>query len=399
MMGSIDTTVNDLALTGAGQARIITLAMTEDVHDPKWLAVRRTLFDAAAGLIFRHLGQRDLLLRGEDGFVLIFASTDKARAALMAEKIAESLNTRFEEDPMLRGLGIRAIERKLAREDLSERLTASLTLEKPRNGRRKDSAISQKITGIEASDRYWVYQPVWDGHTNAVVSNTALARASIPSGEFYGRGVLLENASPRDHANLDLQALGEVGAEFNNARAIGADVSVCLPVHIDGVISRETRPAYLEALAQFASGGSDKFHVLIEGIGRATSPSRIREACRALQCGGRKVGVRLPINMGRVEALKPANLAFVSIDWPSDGQDLQMGMLCDLVEEFARMNVYATLYGVTDALTVRQAVAAGVRRLAGPRIGQESVTIEPQRALSFGEIMKSTPRNAGRAAA
>lgn len=399
MIGSVDMSTNTLALAGAGHARIISLAMNERSEDAKWLAVRRSLFDAAAAQIFRHLGQRDLLLRSEDGFLVIFGGADTARGALMAEKIAESLNLRFSEDPLLRGMEIRADQRKLAREDLSDHLTSSLQVERPRSAGRKDSAISQKLTGIDPADRYWVYQPVWDSHTNAIVSNTALARASIPSGEFYGRGVLLENASPGDHADLDLQALGEVGAEFNNAHAIGADVSVCLPLHIDGVISRETRPRYHEALNQFAGGANHRFHILLEGIGRTTSMTRIREACRALQCGERKVGIKLPINIGSIEGLKTSGAGFVSIDWPSDGQDLQMGMLSDVVEQLARMNIFTTLYGVSEPITIRQAVAAGVRRLAGPAVGKPSASIEVDRPVTFGELLKASSQDADRAAA
>ena len=197
-----------------------------------------------------------------------------------------------------------------------------------------------------------------------------MARASLESGEFYGRGLLLGDATARDQAGLDLQAIEAVKQEFDNAVAINGSAAVCVGVHIDGLAGSESRNDYLKLLEDLGEERRENFHLLVEGIGRATSASRMRDAVAPLVRMGFKVGIRVPLNMPSMDGLRGSGIKFVSTDWPEEGQDLQMNMLVELVEHVSRLNIFASIYGVADKLTLRQVVAAGARRIAGPVIGE-----------------------------
>lgn len=349
---------------------------------------RKKVFDLSAVCLLERMNADDLLMRGPDGFLITFADPNETKAAILTERLIGMLNEFYSGHQEMHGLDIEAEARVLTRSSLGELLTSSLKLETLKRGRRRVQ-LKTRFDGIDAAQRFWEYIPVWDSRNSVCLSSEAVARASLNTGEFFRREVLLGENTALDHQDLDLQAIRTVVDDVAKSDLCGTASRVYLALHLDGLSHKTCNAAYMEALRDIPAEVKPNLRLCVEGVGPVTQASRIMDALAPIQRMEFRVGVMLPIlfDLRQLRAFRDADLTFMGVQWPSQGQGLQFGLLSELIREAALIEVPVHMFGVADAHVFSRAVQYGARLLSGPAVGDPARVPVRREELAYKAIL------------
>jgi len=357
-----------------GQFRFIDLQLAEHQSGPSWAKVRSRAFELSARQMKADLGSNDMLLRCTEGFVVVFANPDAVQSAEVAKDIAGKLNTLFQMDPKLAVFQIQADARAVDRADLSSALAATLRIEESSAYGRVRPGSSSKHQQINREDLYWEYAPIWDCVRQMIVSNEAIVRASMPFGEFHGRGVMLAGINAKDYMELDVHAIESVASEIDSAAKLGEMATACVPIHFKGLVQSSARQGYFDVLSDIDPSLRDRIHLTLEGFDNATPIIEIEESVEGLSMLGFPVSVVVPLTYERWDSLARLNLSFLAARWAAGIEESNLQALRSLVQNGAGVNLSTILFGVDTKSILKDAIDAGVRMMSGRAIIKSSMT-------------------------
>lgn len=121
------------ALTGKntvemGQFKWVNLDMVRREAGGDWDRLRRKIYSASGDFIERRLGEGDVLLRCQGGFMIIFGTLEGDAAAEKVEEISLALNVFFLGDRILRSLKVEAEARSISPEEFMQIVATSKPL-------------------------------------------------------------------------------------------------------------------------------------------------------------------------------------------------------------------------------------------------------------------------------
>lgn len=126
-----------------------------------WQAHQERVKETAQAFLNRRLGERDMLVRGADGFLIVFADRDTERSRNQAETLKDDLNTFYlGEGATQPPVQVAVNHRRLPVQELIQSLGDADFVE--------PSDPEQAGDGLDAIS--WKYQPVWDVQREAIFS-------------------------------------------------------------------------------------------------------------------------------------------------------------------------------------------------------------------------------------
>jgi hypothetical protein len=126
-----------------GQFKWVNLEMVKDQAGGDWASLRSKIYDTSAKFIERRLGENDVLLRCQGGFMIIFSELEGPEAADKVEEISLALNVFFLGDKVLRQLKIEAEARSITPAEFMSIVSTSVEME--------DSSISDDDEPLDES--------------------------------------------------------------------------------------------------------------------------------------------------------------------------------------------------------------------------------------------------------
>jgi len=369
-----------------GQFRFIDLQLAERQSGKSWTEVRLRAFEVSARQLKASLDANDMLLRCTEGFVVVFADADAERSDAVAKDIAGKLNAVFQIDPDLAVFQIQADARAVDRADLSSALAATLRIEERSAYGRVKPGSSSKHQRIKEEDRYWEYAPIWDCLRQMIVSNEAIARASMPFGEFYGRGVLLGGVKELDYMGLDVHAIQSVGKEIVEAAKLGEAAMASVHIHCKGFSESSMRQVYFDALSQITPSLRDRIQLTLEGFDYASPIIEIQESVRALDVMGYPIAIVLPLTFDRWSMLAKLNLSFLAVRWVPGLDEENLLRLGHLVEQGSKMKLPTILFDVDTKPILKAAIDAGVRMMTGRAIIRSSMSMSLMNNVPYNRL-------------
>ena len=369
-----------------GQFRFIDLQLAERQSGKSWTEVRLKAFEISARQLKSDLGANDMLLRCTEGFVVVFADPDPERSDAVAKDIAGKLNTVFQSDPDLTVFQIQADARPVDRADLSSALAATLRIEEHSAYGRVKPGSSSKHQVIKEEDRYWEYAPMWDCLRQMIVSNEAIARASMPFGEFHGRGVMLGGVKARDYMELDVHAIHSVAKEINDATKLGELASACVHIHSKGLADKSARQGYFDALSQIAPSLRNRIQLTLEGFDYASPFTQTQEIVRALDMMGFPIAITLPLTFDRWDMIAKLKVSFLAVRWVQGFDEENLLRLGHLTEQGSKLKLATILFDVNTKPILKAAIDKGVRMMTGRAIIKTSMSVSLMNSMPYNRL-------------
>jgi hypothetical protein len=217
------------------QLQFVGMENIARAYGERWDASRTRIQDAAESFLQNRIGDRDLLVRGEEGFLIVLGKVEGPQAYAMAAELSHGLNAFFlGEGSALPTPRIAHKVETMAVRDIERHV-----------GRREALAASAPAT---AQDVTWKFEPVWDVRRE-VLSYWYLA----PFGAKTGRripGYQFEagSLSPADLLRMDEEALWLTEQTLVRQVEAGRQAIIGVTLHVQSLAGLAARARILATI-------------------------------------------------------------------------------------------------------------------------------------------------------
>ncbi|MEN0652495.1 MULTISPECIES: hypothetical protein [Hyphobacterium] len=368
-----------------GQFQIINLDRVREGAGNQWERLKSKIFAVSAHFIEKRISAEDVLVRCNEGFLVVFDALDAPAAAERVNAISTELNLFFLGDEILRSLNVRSSASRLDTAELhamfavSGRLPAQPDLPGDPSAESVALAPRRRVIDIDfRRERSVIYRPIWDATRNAIATQFVVPRLieKRTRQTYFGRDTLRGRTEPRDHLELDRHAAHAGMNAFRTAFGKGRTVALCLPVGIQSLALRSTRVALFETLTAIPCEMRRYFRLMVEGIGPGTPVSTIRETlgiCHAFSPGVIVSLGRDPLAFDRFSGCHVAMFVTDGSDPRSLDDDRQREIASEraILRGAAGSRAATCLTGFVRESDIAAALRLGVRLLAGPAIADD----------------------------
>gem|GEM_PF-1732136 len=366
-----------------GHFQWINLDMVRDEAGEQWEALRTKIYSAAAHFIEKRLGEEDVMVRCQGGFILIFANHTGEAANARTEAISQELNRFFLGDRILNKLEVSSqtqsvsmaelahmVSRGQAAEDAETDRTrkpatpetggsqrdgvgrwrrlrhdrsaaaggarylanddiAETLLEIPRGDPADFADMAVETIGGDPDlfadlDKAWddiVFLPSWDVRFGYITANFCMARREHRGRTLFGRSTLLGNDAPDLHRLLDHSVAIAAQRGFLRRYAEGVKCAIAIPVNYDTIIGVSDRIRYFSILQCVPQKVRKYFYLRVDNIPEGAPQGQMEELFRAMRCFGSNILAKIPVGTVHLGRFENCGVSLFSSELPQPDSD------------------------------------------------------------------------------
>lgn len=371
-----------------GHFQWINLDMVKAEAGKQWDTLRTKIYNAAGHFIEKRLGENDILVRCQGGFILIFADATGSDAQARTDAISQELNLFFLGDRILKRLEISSQVQSVSMAELADMVGRTAQTEPdaplasppprrpaPEKSPSRDPGVGrwQKLqhelsradltfvesaaddkgdgildmaagqTGLFADvaddvfgagadmfadlDKTWddiVFLPSWDVRFGYITASFCMARRQHRGRTLFGRDTLLGNNSPDLHRLLDHSVAIAAQRGFLRRYSEGMKCAVAIPVNYDTIIGVSDRIRYFSILQCVPQKVRKYFYLRVDNIPEGAPMSQMEELFRAMHCFGSNILAKIPLGTVRFNRFENCGVSLFSSQLPEAGPDGQI---------------------------------------------------------------------------
>lgn len=373
-----------------GQFQFINLDTVKEEARDQWPKLKNKIFDVGRFFIEKRVAQGDVIIRCQDGFLVVFASLGAGEAREKCDCITREMNAFFIGEKELAALEVRAASRSM---DEAQFQTLMRSENEAETLARRPLAVPDEAAPASAPPRRrqrnpfgdwksgpgWnrvVFRPLWDARAEAITGAYCL-----PARWCGERGLLAEgyralhDGDDAEQAALVDDAVLEHGLHcFARAAAAGQPFLLTLPIHFPAFEKRERRIALAKRLGQVPAELRRYLFFSLERISPGAPTSHVYEAVHVLRPFG--AGVFLGSNSPEFawEQYGDCAVRRFSLDLHALGpaSPRRLEGLRHFFLAARRARAEAQLLGVHKAADLQEGLAMGGRFFSGDLIGLAS---------------------------
>lgn len=369
-----------------GQFQFINLDTVKDEARDQWPRLKNKIFDVGRFFIEKRVSQGDVIIRCQDGFLVVFSKLDPESAREKCDRITREMNAFFVGEQELAALEVRAASHSMDEtqfhtlirsEDEAEALAhrplpvPEDTKPYPVRKRRRPNPFGDWKSG-PGWNRI-VFRPLWDARAEAITGAYCL-----PTRWDEERGLLAEgyralhDGDDAEQAAQVDDAVLEYGLKvFAKASHAGQPFLLTLPIHFPAFEKRERRIALAKRLGQVPAELRRYLFFSMERIPAGAPTSHVYEAVHVLRPFGS--GVFLGSNSPEFawEQFGDCAARRFSLDLHALGlaSPRRLEGLRHFFLTAKRARAEAQLLGVNSAVDLQEGLAMGGRFFSGDLIG------------------------------
>lgn len=357
----------------------ISLDLVARVTGKSWPGLRQKVFDTSENFLEKRLSPEDLIIRLNDGFLLVFAHIDSKQAMALGKQLSDEITRFFVGDENFRDLLVTSRHAPVTIEELDKRISAIKNASAENGVAAMSPQHDMPYWQTDILDRLSLfYRPIWDSHNEIISSNSCIPQLDANGEKLYGREVLIGNDSLDLLHHLDLLMLRRSQALFSNIIKNDRPRVITVTVNYKTLRDRAGQVAYFNQLSKTPKPLRKFFFVCVDQIPQGAPQGKLIEIFRPLEalCGA------------TLSHTSPSAIRFESFQ--ACGVKLFGFSLLDLVhhdnrlspENENRISVFCTHAHKQNAMVYATDVdnlhyipplkKAGVRFFIGPCIGQAS---------------------------
>ncbi len=223
------------------QFQFVGFEEIQRAYGERWDAERDKVCKIAEHYLQKRLGANDMLVRGADGFLVVFADYDGRKAKAEAEELNRGLNLFFLGESSPEPMPTVEVHHASVRAD---DLIGSL----------KDVALvtPREEEPLPCSDTIsWEYQPVWDARREALSQNHVVPIERATSDPMPGYGYEVANVDVGVLVDTDEAALHVSERAMRSMFRAGQRSLIGCPIHVQSLSSVQNRTRLLAAMDSF----------------------------------------------------------------------------------------------------------------------------------------------------
>lgn len=359
-----------------GQMEFVNLDEVRKITGENWGDWRERIFVATESIIGKHTSKRDIIIRADQGFLVIFAELDEAAAKNEAELIASEVRAFFLGAPEFEHLGLRIETSRVTPQEFAktlskakayapssadaglEQLTGAVSLLAGRKSRLPPVSIG--------------FLPVWNAVAEAVGMFFCVPVRRMPNGDYKSdHHILGTSPDRRDLYALDLHILRRSIEALDDLLSRGLRSAIAISMHYSVLMKADYRVQILHELANCPDEFKDLLLLRIDDAPKNPSPPSLMEITRI--CAPyvqqivlhRLAGEPIP----QVQEGAHINAFGLSVVGRRQGGARIHKDVEAFVAKAGAQNRQAYLAECADLQLVRQAARSGAVFFSGPAIG------------------------------
>ncbi len=355
------------------QMQFIGIEAVKAAYGDRWPAEKSRITAVASQHINRRISAEDLLIVGQDGFLLVFGSKRGEVAFRASQEIAESLNAFFLGEGRDTPLGFESKHSEMSLDEIAGNVEkASGIIQPPAPSVAQASANAD----FAAYDRV-VYQPVWDARHEAVTSYYSVvvdapSGRRVPGYQFDLPENERRNFSRTDELQLE-QSEKAIHALFNQGKKALVGVSL----HITS-FSTDNALARMISLSSKLDARLAPYRIIkLAGVTPGYPRLNLDRIVRTLQARIPRISIGLQVNEPDISSLLSLPIFSVGFALPEhtvDGPAFASQVMPRVSAAVALAHQRGKQFFVEGPVSARKAeklVGAGVDIISSPLIWKQ----------------------------
>ncbi len=371
----------------------ISLDLVARVTGKSWPGLRDKVFDTSESFLEKRLSPDDLIIRLNDGFLLVFAHIDSKQAMALGKQLSDEITRFFVGDENYGDLLVTSRHTPVTIEELDKRISAIKNAPLSNGAATPSHPDDTPFWQTEILDRLSLfYRPIWDSHNEIISSNSCIPRLDAEGEKLYGRDVLIGNDSLDLLHHLDLLMLRRSQAIFSNIIKNNRPCVITVTVNYKTLRDRAGQTAYFNQLSKTPKPLRKFFFVCVDQIPQGAPQGKLIEIFRPLEalCGATLAHTNpCAVRFDSFQACGVKLFGFSLLDLVHHDNEIspenknRVSVFCAHAHKQKAL-VYAT--DVDELSYIQPLKRAGVRFFIGTCIGQASTVPVPPSTLHAKNI-------------
>ncbi|RYG38166.1 MAG: hypothetical protein EON93_02540 [Burkholderiales bacterium] len=238
--------VRELKSVELAKFQFLNLDEVRTAYGDRWPTERMRVLGVAEQFLDKRIGHADVLIRGDDGFVLVSGHTDSWQASVQAHSLAQGLN-RFFLGERQEGQISYAVEVRHATVSVDE---FSANVGNLKHAERVPPFPTVGAGLDEASPITLRFAPVWDAGRQAITTYNVVPDATMRETRD-GVRFQPDMTPPQLHAEIDELVLRSSEAALKSLVQKGGKAFIGVTIHVDTILRIETRARIFSVLNDF----------------------------------------------------------------------------------------------------------------------------------------------------
>lgn len=387
-----------------GQFHLLNLDAIKDKVGDHWPSMRAKIFEASTHFIEKRIGNDDVMVSCEEGFLIIFCEND-ADPKEEIEKIGEELQRFFLGEPDMQDVKVAGEVKSVSASELAEIATpspppaaptrprsvsapAKPESEDPRRALKAATADLPTKPGLKAH-----FQPVWDSARQMVIANICFSKVYVENRLIAGRRAIDTRMADIEHHELDMCSIrGTIDAflfYFQKKRK----VSFVQTVHWDTLSDETMRNLFIAPLNALPKQVRSAFMIRVDDL--PWHDPAARTALDEFRDLGFTNVVEMPFGTEDLDMFGPHEVGLFGSaarrpsNFESEGfMDHDIAALRTFVQEAKNQGAGTYLEDVRDLKSLKDGMNAGIRFFAGSSIYEDAVRPLPPAPLSMVDLCR-----------
>ncbi len=371
-----------------GQFQFINLETVKEEARDQWPRLKNKIFDVGRFFIEKRVAHGDIIIRCQDGFLVVFAELDAETACEKCDRITREMNAFFVGEKELAALEVRAASRSMDEAQFHTLIRsedeAEALVHRPLPVPEEESPPPARPRranpfGDWRSGPGWnriVFRALWDARAEAITGAYCLPTRWCEERGLLAEGyrALHDGDDAEQAAQVDDAVLEHGLKIFARAARAGQPFLLTLPIHFPAFEKRERRIALAKRLGQVPAELRRYLFFSMERIPPGAPTSHVYEAVHVLRPFGS--GVFLGSNSAEFAWEQYGDCAArrFSLDLHALGpaSPRRLDALRRFFMTAKRSRAEAQLLGVNSSVDLQEGLAMGGRFFSGDLIGLPS---------------------------
>lgn len=391
-----------------GQFQFINLETVKEEARDQWPRLKNKIFDVSRFFIEKRVAHDDVIIRCQDGFLVVFANLDAEAAHEKCDRITREMNAFFVGEQELAALEVRAASRSMDETQFqtlirSENEAETLThrpLPVPEEAAPASAPPRRRRNpfGDWKSGPGWnriVFRALWDARAEAITGAYCLPARWCEERGLLAEGyrALHDGDDAEQAAKVDDAVLEHGLKRFAETATAGQPFLLTLPIHFPAFEKRERRIALTKRLSQVPAELRRYLFFSLERIPAGAPTSHVYEAVHVLRPFGS--GVFLGSNSPEFAWEQYGDCAArrFSLDLHALGpaSPRRLEGLRHFFLTAKRARAETQLLGVNSAIDLQEGLAMGGRFFSGDLIAPASENPPSPRSVTASELYNEPP--------
>ncbi len=358
----------------------INFDLVEHATGESWESLRKKVFDTTQNFLEKRLSQEDLIIKLQDGFLVVFAHINKEGGHVFGEQLSDEINRFFIGNEAFQNLQVQSKSSNVKVGELDQKIA---DIKKEANATHKENTQTSHFKApywqTEIIDKLnYIYRPIWDSGNEVISSNSCIPQLNKNGASYYGREVMSGDKSLTLLRNIDLLMLRHSQKIAANIALKKKHCVITVTVSYKTLSDRTSRVKYFDQLASIPKQMRKFFFVCVDQIPSGAPQGKLIEIFRPLNtlCGATLVH-NLPSSI-HFDSFLACGVTIFGFSM-QEFVNQERGITADSLDKISfycsnvqKLKAVAYVTDVNNLDFIQPFMDCGVRFFCGVNIGQSS---------------------------